>query len=99
MVFITGSISAPAFAESLERGLKNYPLRPTFTVQRADGRYEATINPHLEARRAQRPIARATTDHGGPIRYRVRHAARRWKSGEAPKLVREVVEGDVQMMV
>ena len=46
-----------------------------------------------------RPIARATTDDGGPIRYRVRHAARRWKPGEAPRLVREVLEGDVRLMV
>jgi len=46
-----------------------------------------------------RPITRATTDDGGPIRYRVRHAAKRWKPGEAPKLVREVVEGDVKLMV
>jgi len=152
VVFITGSISAPGLAESLEHGLKTHPLRPLFTVQRADGRHEATVNlalkrgvrsaleyartgdidaarrltnpgnaPHLEfidmgghgysvvtASAATittefvcipRPITRATTEDGGPIRYRVRHAARRWKPGEAPRLVREVVEGDVRIMV
>jgi alkaline phosphatase D len=152
VTFITGSISAPGFAESLEQGLKSHPLRPLYSVQRADGKHEATVNltlkrgvrsaleyartgdidaarkltnpdnaPHLEfidmgghgysvvtASSATittefvcipRPITRATTDDGGPIRYRVRHVARRWKSGEAPKLVREVVEGDVDIMV
>jgi len=152
VAFITGSISAPGLAESLERGLKTHPLRPLYTVQRSDGRHEATINltlkrgvssaleyartgdidaarrltnpdnaPHLEfidmgghgysvvtASSATittefvcipRPIARATTDDGGPIRYRVRHSARRWQSGESPKLVREVLEGNVDIMV
>jgi len=152
VVFITGSISAPGLAESLEHGLKDHPLRPLFTVQREDGRHEATVNltlkrgvrsaleyartgdidaarrltnadnsPHLEfidmgghgysvvtASAATittefvcipRPITRATTEDGGPIRYRVRHAARRWKPGEAPRLVREIVEGDVRIMV
>ena len=152
VVFIGGSISSPGLAESLEHGLKNHPLRPLYTVQRADGTHEATVNltlkrgvrsaleyartgdidaarrltnpgnaPHLEfidmgghgysvvtASAATittefvcipRPIARATTEDGGPIRYRVRHAARRWKPGEAPKLVREEVEGDVRIMV
>jgi len=46
-----------------------------------------------------RPITRATTEDGGPIRYRVRHTARRWKPGEAPKLAREIVEGDVRIMI
>ncbi|HEY1604481.1 MAG TPA: alkaline phosphatase D family protein [Allosphingosinicella sp.] len=44
IVFITGSISAPGLAESFEHGLVNHPLRPLFTVQRADGKYESTIN-------------------------------------------------------
>jgi alkaline phosphatase D len=152
VAFITGSISAPGFAESLEHGLKKHPLRPLYSVQRADGSHEATVNltlkrgvrsaleyartgdidaarrltnpgnaPHLEfidmaghgysvvtasstAITTEfvcipRPVARATTEDGGPVRYRVRHAARRWKPGEAPRLVREVVEGDVRLMV
>ena len=41
-----------------------------------------------------RPIARASTPDGGPLRYRVRHTARMWKPGERPRLEREVVEGD-----
>lgn len=42
-----------------------------------------------------RPIVRATTPDGGPIRYRVRFTARRWHAGERPRLSHEVVEGDV----
>ena len=44
VAFITGSISAPGLAEALEHGLHDHPLRPMFTVQRADGRHEATVN-------------------------------------------------------
>ena len=46
-----------------------------------------------------RPIARATTPDGGPLRYRVRHSARLWRTGERPHLVREIVEGDVQLAI
>ncbi len=42
-----------------------------------------------------RPIQRATTPDGGPIRYRVTHTAQRWRSGERPHLVQRIVEGDV----
>ena len=41
-----------------------------------------------------RPITRATTPDGGPLRYRVRHTARMWRPGERPELIQEVVEGD-----
>jgi alkaline phosphatase D len=41
-----------------------------------------------------RPIRRAATPDGGPIRYRVRHTAPLWGRGERPKLVQQVVEGD-----
>ncbi len=41
-----------------------------------------------------RPIARAQTADGGPLRYRVRHTAQRWRVGERPKLTQTVIEGD-----
>ena len=41
-----------------------------------------------------RPIERAPGEDGGPLRYRVRHRARLWQNGEAPKLEQSVVEGD-----
>ncbi|THD81935.1 MAG: phosphodiesterase [Phenylobacterium sp.] len=42
-----------------------------------------------------RPIARNLAADGGPLRYRVRHTAQRWRAGERPRLVQTVVEGDV----
>jgi alkaline phosphatase D len=152
VTFITGSISAPGLAESLEHKLEDHPLRPMFSVARADGQHEATINlmlkrgvrsaleyarsgdiaaarrltnpdnaPHLEfidmgghgysvvtadVDRVStefvcipRPIKRADTPDGGPIRYRVRHTAKMWRAGAPPVLVQEIVEGDVKTMV
>jgi alkaline phosphatase D len=147
ITFITGSLSAPGLAESLEHGLKGHPLRGLFTVERAPGKHEATVNlllrhgvrtaleytrsgdrkaalalrnpdnaPHLEfvdmgghgyaVVTAQanaietefvcvpRPITRATSNDGGPLRYRIVHRANRWKSGERPRLEQQVLEGD-----
>lgn len=42
-----------------------------------------------------RPAQLHPSPDGGPLRYRVSHAARRWRAGEAPKLVQTVIEGDV----
>ena len=42
-----------------------------------------------------RPIVRATTPDGGPIRYRVVHSATRWRAGDRPALSQTIVEGDV----
>ena len=41
-----------------------------------------------------RPIQRAETPDGGPLRYRVIHTAPLWKPGERPRLRQEVLEGD-----
>jgi alkaline phosphatase D len=41
-----------------------------------------------------RPLERAATDDGGPLRYRVVHRAALWKPGERPRLERRIVEGD-----
>jgi alkaline phosphatase D len=46
-----------------------------------------------------RPIARAQTADGGPLRYRVRHTAKRWRPGERPKLLQHVLEGDPDLAV
>jgi len=46
-----------------------------------------------------RPIVRAQTADGGPLRYRVRHTAKRWGAGEEPKLSQEVLEGDPGLAV
>ncbi|CAM3068756.1 Phosphodiesterase [Sphingomonas antarctica] len=46
-----------------------------------------------------RPIVRATTPDGGPLRYRVRHGAEMWQPGEPPKLRQHIVEGDVSLSI
>lgn len=46
-----------------------------------------------------RPITRAPTPDGGPLRYRVRHTAARWEPGERPKLIQQVLEGDPGLAV
>ena len=46
-----------------------------------------------------RPVTRATSEDGGPLRYRVRHTADLWKPGERPSLIQEIVEGDVSLSV
>jgi len=46
-----------------------------------------------------RPITRATTPDGGPLRYRVSHRARLWQPGTPPKLEQRVLEGDAKLSV
>jgi alkaline phosphatase D len=46
-----------------------------------------------------RPISRAETADGGPLRYRVVHRARRWRAGERPVLEQHVVEGDPKLSI
>lgn len=41
-----------------------------------------------------RPLERAASADGGPLRYRVSHRARLWKPGERPKLEQRILEGD-----
>jgi alkaline phosphatase D len=42
-----------------------------------------------------RPITRSERADGGPLRYRVVHSARLWRTGEKPRLVQQVLEGDI----
>jgi alkaline phosphatase D len=42
-----------------------------------------------------RPITRSERADGGPLRYRVVHSAPLWRAGEKPKLVQQVLEGDI----
>jgi alkaline phosphatase D len=41
-----------------------------------------------------RPITRAATPDGGPLRYRVRHTAKMWRADERPQLIQKIIEGD-----
>lgn len=47
----------------------------------------------------ERPIARAQTDDGGPLRYRVSHRAPMWRPGTPPKLEQRIVEGDARLSI
>ena len=46
-----------------------------------------------------RPIARATTPDGGPLRYRVSHHAQMWQPGARPRLEQRIVEGDAKLSI
>ncbi|THD37687.1 MAG: phosphodiesterase [Sphingomonas sp.] len=47
----------------------------------------------------ERPIKRATTPDGGPLRYRVSHRAPLWKPGQPPKLDQRILEGDPKLSI
>jgi alkaline phosphatase D len=46
-----------------------------------------------------RPIERAATPDGGPLRYRVRHEVALWRPGDTPRMRQSVVEGSVGLAV
>jgi alkaline phosphatase D len=46
-----------------------------------------------------RPIARAGTPDGGPLRYRVSHGAKRWRAGARPELEQRIEEGDPALSI
>jgi alkaline phosphatase D len=46
-----------------------------------------------------RPITRATTPDGGPLRYRVSHRADLWRPGTPPKLEQRMLEGEAALSV
>jgi alkaline phosphatase D len=46
-----------------------------------------------------RPITRAATPDGGPLRYRVSHRAEMWRPGTPPKLAQQVIEGNPKLSV
>ena len=59
----------------------------------------ATVRVDAEAMETEfvcipRPVTRAATPDGGPLRYRLQHRARRWAAGERPSLELRVIEGD-----
>lgn len=46
-----------------------------------------------------RPITRAATPDGGPLRYRVSHRAERWSARQRPVLKQSVLEGDPKLSI
>jgi alkaline phosphatase D len=46
-----------------------------------------------------RPLERAGTEDGGPLRYRVVHRVALWAAGERPQMRPEVIEGDAGLSI
>lgn len=46
-----------------------------------------------------RPLDRAATADGGPLRYRVRHSVDLWAAGEKPRLEQQFIEGEAPLSV
>jgi alkaline phosphatase D len=47
----------------------------------------------------ERPLERAASVDGGPLRYRVVHRARLWKPGQRPELRQEFIEGHAELSI
>ena len=127
--FITGSISASGFLESMEykfpkdhklakayvpninrtvlhgiqagmeTGAPNPDLAPHLSFMDWGGHGYTIVRADTDTLEAEfvcipRPNERAPGEDGGPLRYRVRHTAKLWQAGEAPKLEQSVLEGD-----
>lgn len=46
-----------------------------------------------------RPIDRAATPDGGPLRYLVRHEVPLWGLGQHPQLRRSLLDGDLELAI
>jgi alkaline phosphatase D len=79
--------------------VRNPELAPHLTFFDAGGHGYATVRVDADAMVTEfvcipRPITRATTADGGPLRYRVRNEVPLWRAGERPQMRTTVVEGD-----
>jgi len=86
------------------RALSNPDLAPHLTFVDVGGHGYSVVTASADAIQTEfvcipRPISRATTPDGGPLRYRIVHRAARWRAGEAPKLEHRLIEGDVGMSI
>lgn len=103
-----GVRSALEYASSFDLdkalALRNPELAPHLTFVDNGGHGYATVSVDGSSMVTEfvcipRPIARATTPDGGPLRYRVRHEVALWKAGERPEMRQNVVEGDAGLSV
>jgi alkaline phosphatase D len=81
------------------RAASNPDNAPHLAFVDMGGHGYATVRVDAEAMETKfvcipRPVTRAATPDGGPIRYRLVHRARRWAAGERPSLEQRVIEGD-----
>jgi alkaline phosphatase D len=103
MMLRHGVRSCFEYAKSLDRGkaraLSNPDVAPHLKFVDIGGHGYATVRLDGQEIRTEfvcipRPIVRAGTPDGGPIRYRIVHSAKLWAPGERPKLEQKVLEGD-----
>ncbi len=95
---------AKTFDLKRARSLSNPDLAPHLEFVDLGGHGYAKVQLSADEMRTEfvcipRPIARSERPDGGPIRYRVLHAAALWKSGERPQLKTIVLEGDVGLAI
>jgi alkaline phosphatase D len=82
------------------RLLTNADLAPHLEFVDLGGHGYATVRLTGDQMRTEfvcipRPIVRSGRSDGGTLRYRVVHTAKLWQPGERPKLVQQVLEGDI----
>jgi alkaline phosphatase D len=90
---------AKSFDRAKARALSNPDLAPHLKFVDIGGHGYATVRLSGNEMRTEficipRPVTRATTPDGGPLRYRIAHTAKLWKPGERPRLEQQVLEGD-----
>jgi len=86
------------------RELSNPDLSPHVSFVDMGGHGYAVVRAasgHLETEFVciPRPLERNDRLDGGPLAYRVRYRAKLWRTGEAPKLEGQVVEGDPRFSI
>jgi alkaline phosphatase D len=90
---------AKSFDRAKAKALSNPDVAPHLAFVDIGGHGYATVRLTGDDMRTEfvcipRPIDRARTPDGGPIRYRIVHSAKLWAAGERPRLVQQVLEGD-----
>ncbi len=85
---------------SKARALSNPDLSPHLSFVDMGGHGYSVVRATSEAIETEfvcipRPVTRSERADGGPLRYRVVHSAPLWRAGEKPKLVQQVLEGDI----
>jgi len=95
---------AKSFDTAKALALSNPDLAPHLSFVDIGGHGYATVRLTGEEMRTEfvcipRPITRSERPDGGPLRYRVAHTAKLWQPGERPRLVQQVIEGDVGLSI
>lgn len=90
---------AKSFDLKRAKALSNPALAPHLEFVDMGGHGYAKVRLTADEMRTEfvcipRPVTRSDRPDGGPLRYRVAHTARLWRSGERPQLRQQVIEGD-----